>query len=112
MNDPFLTEVTLDSQMELNLLESHGHGRVSFGIYVYRQCVLHMVKICVRYFRVRFLWRLAVGKRPQGSDGCLLFRLTDLTRAGFHMERSLCHLVYTNSLKVFCQGIHKMFVQV
>ena len=65
---PFLTEVTLDSQMEPNLLESHGHGRVSFGIYVYRQCVLHMVKICVRYFRVRFLWRLAVGKRPQGSD--------------------------------------------
>ena len=63
-------------------IESHGpsYGRVSSGMD-------NMVKIFVRYFGVRFS-RVPVGKRPQGSDGCLLFRLTDLTRVGFHMQNN------------------------
>ena len=53
------------------------YGGVSFG--------MDLEKIFARYFKVRFS-RVLVGKRPQGSDGCLLFRLTDPTRAGFHTD--------------------------
>ena len=76
-------------------MESHGpsFGRVSSGMD-------KMVKIFVRYFGVQFSL-VPVGKRAQGSDGCLLFRFTDLTRAAFISRGNLSELIPFGGHKLF-----------